>query len=158
VEAVTFGYKLSRTTTDDERTASVEIVSKPGTRNVRDIYIAVEETLGSGKRLRTYFDVWSNTQVTYLPKAFFDAEQRCLDRIAKSLDYVENHFSESVSPVPAPGPPPNVPRTRESVMTELATLRVNAPELLERAVRALDSEIPAAHRNKVALPHGDDGC
>ena len=93
-EPVTFTCTLSTSLMDDERSALVEMVSTAGTRNVRDIYVVTEEALGSGKKLRTYFDVWANTQLTYLPKSFFDIERKCFNKMAKVLDYVRAQVVE----------------------------------------------------------------
>jgi hypothetical protein len=164
VEPVTFSCSLTYTTTDAERSAAVKLVILPGTRNVRDIYVVVEETLGSGKKLRTYFDVGANPQLTYVPKSFFDEERRCLDRIAWLWDYISNRFAipaPKVGPRP-PGPSPSVPRTIETMVNQLAALRINAPELVAGAMRAFElSQVSTAHpevkHKVVSASHPDAG-
>jgi hypothetical protein len=132
VEPVTVTCTLTPATTDLERTAVVVVTTSPGLRNARNIYVATEVALGSGKTLRTYFDVQLNTQITLLPGSFFERERDCLDRTTRVVDYIEHHYAEST-----PRLPPHVPVTRTMLAEHVASLRSNVPELVQRAVGAV---------------------
>jgi hypothetical protein len=132
VEPVTVTCTLTRAETDLERTATVVVTTSPGLRNARNIYVAAEETLGSGTTLRTYFDVQLNTQITLLPSSFFERERDCLDRTTRVVDYIEHHYAES-----APRLPPHVPVTRPMLAAHVTGLQAAVPELVQRAVTAM---------------------
>ena len=132
VQAVSFDYTLTLTTTDQDRDARIEVVSQPQTRNARHIYAAVEETLGSGNTLRTYFPIQANTELTFLSKTFFERERTCLARTTAVIDYISHHFSESV-----PRLPPGVPVTRAAFQAHVARVRAEAPEVVDRAIVAV---------------------
>jgi hypothetical protein len=91
--------------------------------------VASEETLGSGEKLRTYFDARVNTQLTFLPSSFFQKERECLDRTTKIVDYIEHHFAESATRFP-----PGVPVTREMFAEHVSGLQAGVPELVRRAI------------------------
>jgi hypothetical protein len=122
-------------------------MSLPGTRNVRNLYVVVEETLGSGNKLRTYLDVRTDSQLTILPKSFFDSERKCLDDMTNLIDHINDHYSKSVPIIP-----PHVPRTKEVVVNQLAVLQATVPELVDRAARAIGEIHPIAEKMQSESP------
>ena len=130
-EAVTLACTLTLLPTDRERRGRVQVVTTTPGRNCAFLYVVVEETLGSGKPLRTHFDLGLNTQLTFLPPSFFKKERDCVRKTLKIVNYIQEREL-------TPGPPPHVPVTIPMVVERLADLRRRMPAAVEAAAHVID--------------------
>jgi hypothetical protein len=131
-ESVTFEVKVEDRSTEVDRTLDIRITSTPGTRNVGLVYVGVEETLASGRKLRTYFDVHMNTELTYLPKSFFEAERKCLDDTTRIVDHIDRNYTESAFLLR-----PDVPVTLDQFHQHVRRLEAEAPDIVRQAILAI---------------------
>ena len=123
--------KVTATVTTSDESTKIELENELGEPNVRSLYLAVSETLKSGKIIRTYFDVSMNTKLTFLPKEFFDHEDACRRKEREVL----SHFSE-VAHVP-PGTP-NITFGRDFVNEAINNLRLDEKTRIKRLIDKLD--------------------
>ena len=90
----------------------------------------MEETLASGRILRTYFDVSMNSQFLFLPQAFYDHERKCRGEATAILQDVAVHYRRLQLHVP-PGSPVTVPGQDRM----LARMQAETPEIVAEAIQ-----------------------
>src|SRR5262249_51746293 len=100
--------------------------------NMEFLYVVTEETLFSGRKLRTYFDVSMKTDVYWVPEYFFAAEKECLRHMQEVLDYMNSHYSESQQHLP-----PNVPIEGHRVRLFYQRAQATMPREFAEALHAL---------------------
>jgi hypothetical protein len=131
-DTVSFDASTTEIFNEAERKLTVRIASRPGTRNLGNLYVVVEERLASKRRLRTYFDVHMHTQITNLPESFFVAERECLEATTRVIEHIETHYSKSAGWLPL-----DVPVTIDQFRSRVQELQSGYPDLVLRAVRGL---------------------
>ena len=106
--------------------STIQFRTPQGQPNVRWLYLLIEETLASGKKLPTYVDVSMTTNVVYLPREFFRREQNCRNRDAEILDDLSRRLRETNDK-----PPLGSPVTATGQTKMLQQIRRESPELVE---------------------------
>lgn len=117
----------------------------PSPRNFQYVYLAVKETLHSGKTLRTYFDVSLTTQLHLVPLWLFEREQECIVKAAKLIEKI-NYVVPGLVPGPPPGPVPGEPSpplwqpvSRAAMFRWIEIAEREAPDVVARALAELDA-------------------
>jgi hypothetical protein len=124
---------------EDAASRHRRVVVKPyeNTPSFGGVHVITEETLYSGAKLRTFFDVSMRTRDYWVPDWFFRAEEKCERLVREIIGKITELYVEAHQYVP-----PHVPIEGIRLKKAFERLRAAMPVVVERTARELGHPLP----------------